>query len=105
MDTMSYNCDICGNKLQGRWTDLHGEMTCSTCGTPYLILHYDKDHNRISKEPEVTIWDWYIPHLKTYWNDRKRNMGLGTWLLRNPRQSDYDAFIDWLDENVAPPGV
>ena len=92
-------CIICDNELHGYWTDLHGEISCNTCGTPYQIWFYNDDNERVDKEPLCNVKDEYIPYLQRYWEEVGQNMGLGTYILRYPRPDDRRDFMDWLDDN------
>jgi len=96
-------CQICENDLFGPWSDLHGEIVCSTCGSPYQILHYDESNKRIDKSPSINIKDYYVPFLCQYWQETKQHMGLGTFLGRGPRYDEYRAFMNWLNANAPVP--
>jgi hypothetical protein len=60
-------CEICGTeKTSFAWTDTHGVAQCLTCGTPYLLLHYENDV-RIEKEPQLLVLWEFVPLLQAYW--------------------------------------
>lgn len=92
-------CEICKNQFVVQWTDLHGEATCVTCGTPYQILHYE-DGKRVEKDPTMNIKSEFVSYLQKYWDENKTNMGLGTFLLRNPNQENCNLFYEWLDNEM-----
>jgi len=45
-------CVVCRNGFTVTWCDTHGIAQCTTCGTPYRILHYDDAGKREDKPPE-----------------------------------------------------
>jgi hypothetical protein len=97
-------CQICGHELYYRWSDLHGEGVCSTCGTPYQILQYDEQNRRIpDAAPSINVRDEYVPWLKRYWEETHQHMGLGQYVLAVPYAKKRKAFNDWMDQHCTIP--
>jgi len=93
------NCTICENELVLTWTDYHGEAICISCNANYQVYQYDEERNRIDAPPKLKIFDVYVPWAKRYWEEKKRPMGLGSYLGRHPSPEDHSAFFDWMDEH------
>jgi len=66
-------CVTCEQPLVFRWADLHGVGCCTTCGTPYTILHYQKnalgEEVRVEKPPEPHLNDEGLEIAKAYWTE------------------------------------
>lgn len=98
-------CEICGTENPAlNWTDTHGVAQCCTCGTPYKILHYDDDGNRVDREPEIMIIQHWVPMTREYWETHKRMIPSGYSFTGNPQyelasSADTKAFYEWCDEN------
>ena len=88
-------CIICQEELRCRWTDLHGEGVCLTCETPYQLIQYDENKNRVEAPPAINIKEQYIPILQEYWQKFKKPMGFGCYLGINPSQENFEAFVKW----------
>ena len=66
-------CETCDKpEMSFSWTDTHGVAQCTTCGTPYRLLHYDDAKQRIEKGPESIVAERYKPILRDYWSQYKR---------------------------------
>lgn len=79
-------CEICQTPLTFRWTDTHGVGACTTCGTPYRILHYEEG-KRVELPPMLMLVDSYVPFAVRYWNEHRRNVDPGAF---NFPGSDYE---------------
>ena len=96
-------CLICENPLCFRWTDTHGVGACVRCGAPYTIYHYDNDKKRVEKPPEITIKDEWLPLIKKYWEENKRNCSPGSHNSPRSRyeevatKEDFEVFHNWMD--------
>ena len=71
-------CETCDNEAtRFAWTDTHGIAQCTTCGTPYMLIHYEgkqgsADRKRVEKPLESIVDDAWKPILRRYWQESKR---------------------------------
>ena len=100
-----HKCIVCDNPLVGSWTDYHGEIECYSCGTPYMILHYDENKNRIEKPPECGATDHAIEGLKRYWAETKRRAPGGTFMGRYQGVANAEDIAAWKEWNKRNPDV
>lgn len=70
-------CKVCNDDLSFSWTDTHGVGQCFTCGVPYRIFHYDEEHKRVDKPPELAVLEEYISLLIEYWNETQSRIPSG----------------------------
>lgn len=99
-----YTCLICGDDpVQWTWGDAHGEAMCVKCGTPYQLLQYDEDRQRIAGvSPKPNIEESWIPILKAYWEETHNFIGLATimmWRDYPECEEGQRKFYAWLDEH------
>ena len=86
-------CAICDQPLRCRWTDLHGEAVCLTCGAPYQLLHYE-GKQRVTRPPRLKCRDEYVSRLRRYWQETRKPSGFGTY-IRHPEPEHLNAFVEW----------
>ena len=97
MFVMNYKCEVCLYTLTYLWTDLHGEGCCTICGTPYQIIHYDENGNKVVQSPEMNVPDEIVQYVHDYWEVKGTSNGLGVF-MENPYQDQLDAFINFIYE-------
>lgn len=102
-----FECEICGDQPPTvTWVDLHGEAVCTNCGTPYKVIHYDEDGNRVDKPPTITIKKNWIPILEEYWEKTGEFMGLGNIMNYDQYPRFREAckkFNEWVEKNDKEP--
>ena len=103
---MDQDCEICGQHLSMCWRDHHGIAACITCGAPYRIYHYDADHKRIDKGPELLFLPKWLPLVRQYWTEEHRNVAPGAYMLG---MSGYEVdgakhLSDWMDAHCGEDG-
>ncbi|KKM77485.1 hypothetical protein LCGC14_1369580 [marine sediment metagenome] len=98
-----FTCQICSESSAGmNWSDQHGEGMCNRCGTPYQLIFYDENENRVEKPPRINIEENWLPVLKQYWEETQQYTGLGTILISRdyPEAVTGQAALDkWLGEH------
>lgn len=99
-----FTCIICNdNPMTWTWGDVHGEAMCVKCGTPYQLLQYDENKERIKgATPKLNIKESWIPVLKTYWEETHSFIGLASimiWRDYPECEEGQRKFNDWLDEH------
>jgi hypothetical protein len=98
---MDQNCEICEHRLSVCWRDQHGIAACVTCGAPYRIYHYDADHKRIDKKPELLLQSKWVPLMRRYWSEEHRNVAPGAYMFVTPSReiADTECLSNWLERN------
>lgn len=97
-------CTICAKMDPGfSWTDTHGVAQCCSCGVPYRLFHYDENHQRIEKPPELQVDDKFVPLIKQYWDETKSRIPSqhsfpGGYELTNAEERKQ--FYEWLDAHL-----
>ena len=87
------------------WTDTHGVAQCLTCGTPYVLYHYEgkgANRRRVEKPPECYVLEPWIPLLRAYWKDRHLRIPSGCSFQGGQELAtvyEADAFIRWVKEH------
>jgi hypothetical protein len=72
-------CPICNTPLdETTWTFSHGIAIC-ICGTGFRMLHYDKDHSILVKEPECLLSPEQIIKYKSIWDELKIDTHSLSW--------------------------
>lgn len=97
----TFKCEICGEDFAGAWTDLFGEATCQTCGTPYQLLKPSKAKPGI-KYPHIAIGEKYIPIFKEYWQKTHKRHREGSFLVSTDYPSvaeEQKEFWEWIKAN------
>lgn len=100
------NCIICENKLTYRWTDTHSIGACIVCGAPYEI-YLCKKGARINRGPETTLKAEWIPYLRRYWEEHKRNCCPGAFNIPGSSYEvatpeDFTVHEKYLEHNKLP---
>lgn len=86
------------------WTDTHGVAQCSTCGTPYRILHYHPDTKLpLGQPPELLVKEPLVPYFREYWKEQRLVMPGGCSFpggqeLATPLQAE--AFTMWMNQRL-----
>jgi len=91
-------CEVCDNEFVGTWTDFYGEQTCLTCGAPYQLLEPSGAKPGLTY-PCCCLKDEFIPILREYYQETKRRVRLGTFLLPDDYPGlleERKAFREWL---------
>lgn len=89
--SITVTCELCGDPQPSfRWTDFHGIATCSRCGAPYRLLHYDEQHQPVDKAPTLLLKPDYVALAQQYWRQTHRNI-----------QDDKSAFRAWIQTHEA----
>lgn len=103
-------CKICDTESGFCWTDTHGVGSCSRCGAPYQILHYDESSIRIEKPVELCIGEQWIPIILRYWNETKTPIPSGYSMLGSHAQGyevaspeQTQQFHEWIDRQADVP--
>lgn len=99
------DCEICGKAVGFRWTDTHGVGACHLCGAPYKILYYEgegDDLKRIDKPPQILFLPEWIPLMKKYWEENKRNCDPGAYNIPGSSyevatQEDVRVYGEWME--------
>lgn len=94
-------CEICDDDLYCYWTDYSGEGSCINCGTSYMLIVYDEHGKIVDTEMYISVREDVVPHIRTYWDEYRKNMGLGSFFNpdRNPNIEGLTEFIDYLETN------
>lgn len=99
-NTNSFNCEICGNKFVGEWTDLHGQATCINCGAPYYLVKYPEHPDM--EPPELSLSPEFADAMREYWNETGKRARMGSIFI----YADYPGYIeemrsigDWMREH------
>lgn len=79
-----------------RFTDLHGEGSCSRCGTAHMLIGFN---GRTERDCSLAESSW--PILRRYWAEVKRDNGSGTYFGSDyhDRSGARSAFFKWFREN------
>ncbi len=97
-------CEICDNDFYVRWTDTHGVTACCHCGAPYRTIHYDENNKTIEKPAELCIKAEYIPVLRRYVSETKRQFPSGYNLPGSNYEfcssEDAEFFSAWMEEHA-----
>ena len=92
-------CEICGSKpFFYRWSDLHGQGMCNTCGLPYQLRDISKEKNR--KVPYTSVYPQVIIKLKEYYQETKKQVWLGIFMGKRPQWviNSIKDFEKWVDQ-------
>lgn len=105
--SVSRICETCDTKdMSFAWTDTHGIAQCTTCGTPYRLLHYEgegNDRKRVEKPPENIVDDEYKDVLRRYWSETHRVIPSGCSFpggYELATLEDCDSFNKWMDAHM-----
>ena len=97
-------CETCSiEPASFAWTDTHGIAQCTTCGTPYMLIHYEgeqgsPDRRRVKKPAESIVDETWKPILRQYWEECKRIIPSGCSFPGGQElatNADHRAFSDW----------
>lgn len=113
------NCVVCDNQLSFTWTDTHGVGSCTNCGMPYTIYHYENDV-RVDRPPQSAITEEGIAIARRYWAETKRRCFPGAYDMgisgrrgatySGATEADFRAWDEWceamrLDDSADIAGV
>lgn len=87
-------CEICGNPLRCRWTDLSGQGVCLTCGCAYQLKWGTEEQEKEGKYPYLGIKNKFIPILKQYWEEERKFVFTGTSISED---TGLREFYEWLE--------
>ena len=100
-------CAVCDtNPLGGRWTDQHGQIYCSVCGTPYQVWHYvgEGDDQVREQRYELSVKAESVPLLRRYYAEHGTTNGQGCFIGISTTERDYPGqlegsrqFCEWIN--------
>jgi hypothetical protein len=105
------NCELCGKPFRWTWTDTHGVGQCISCGTPYIIWHYDENDKRIDAPPKIHIKEEYLDGIRKYHVETGRKIPSGCSFSYDhgyevASKEEGQLFYEWLtefDKSIAKP--
>lgn len=96
-----FKCIICDKEAGFRFTSIHKEAVCCSCGTPYIIMFFNEKGKKIKgNDPVINVTGELVPILKEYFEATGQFIGLGEIIDANEGFEEGRINLSiWLEEH------